>query len=79
MTPISPRIGDSQDGWDTYSKLVLAKLDDHDDLLKDINKELTQIRVEISMLKVKSGVWGLIGGLIPVTIALAVAILRIVN
>jgi len=58
------------DGWTQYSKLVLTKLEDHEDILKDINKELTNVRVEIGMLKVKSGVWGLIGGLIPVAIAL---------
>lgn len=59
-----------RDGWAEYSKLVLTKLEEHEDILKDINKELTNVRVEIGMLKVKSGVWGLIGGLIPVAIAL---------
>lgn len=44
------------DGWTQYSKLVLTKLEDHEDILKDINKELTNVRVEIGMLKVKSGV-----------------------
>ena len=43
-------------GWGEYSKLVLQKLQDHEVLLKDINEALIQVRVEIAMLKVKSGV-----------------------
>lgn len=47
-----------QDGnsWGVYSKLVLQKLQDHENLLKDINEVLIQIRVDISVLNVKSGV-----------------------
>lgn len=52
-------------GWDKYQKLVLAKLDDHDDLLKEINKQLTDIKVEVGQLKIKAGVWGAIGAAIP--------------
>jgi hypothetical protein len=33
---------------------------------------LTRICVAIASLKVKAGIWGLLAGLIPVTIALAV-------
>lgn len=51
--------------WDHYSRLVLTKLDEHEDLLYDINKELINIRVDIGMLKVKAGIWGLLGGIIP--------------
>lgn len=54
--------------WESYSRLVLKKLDEHEDVLKDISKELTNIRIDIGMLKVKSGLWGLVGGLIPITI-----------
>jgi len=78
MPSLTPTPHFNSEGWDTYARLVLNKLEDHDNLLNEINKELTLIRVEISMLKVKSGVWGLVGGLIPVTIAVIVAILRII-
>lgn len=56
--------------WDHYSRLVLTKLDEHDDLLYDINKELMNIRVDIGMLKVKAGIWGLLGGAIPTIVAI---------
>ena len=38
------------------------------DMLKD--NDITNLKVEMAMLKVKSGVFGLIGGLIPVLIAI---------
>ncbi len=63
-------------GWESYSRLVMTKLDEHEDLLKDISKELTNIHVDIGMLKVKSGFWGLIGGFIPVLIAIILNLIK---
>ena len=57
-------------GWSKYEKLVMDKLDEHDDRFGNVENKLTQIQVDIATLKVKAGVWGGIGGLIPVVIAL---------
>ena len=57
-------------GWSKYEKMVIEKLDDHDDKFNGIENKLTQIQVDIATLKVKAGVWGGIGGLIPVVIAI---------
>ena len=57
-------------GWSKYEKMVIAKLDDHDDKFNGIESKLTQIQVDIATLKVKAGVWGGIGGLIPAVIAI---------
>ena len=57
-------------GWSKYEKMVIDKLDDHDDKFNGIEHKLTQIQVDIATLKVKAGVWGGIGGLIPVIIAI---------
>ena len=56
-------------GWSKYEKMVIEKLDDHDDKFNGIEDKLTQIQVDIATLKVKAGVWGGIGGLIPAVIA----------
>ena len=48
----------------------MDKLDEHDDRFGNVENKLTQIQVDIATLKVKAGVWGGIGGLIPVVIAL---------
>ena len=84
MTPQPNRL---TNGWTEWSKHVLKKLEElekHDkdtqdaiDLFKnEINKILTEIKVEVAMLKVKSGIWGLIGGLIPVAIAIVYILLK---
>ena len=57
-------------GWSQYEKMVIDKLDDHDDKFNGIEDKLTQIQVDIATLKVKAGVWGGIGGLIPAVIAI---------
>lgn len=64
-------------GWDEWKNFVLDRLDAHGDDLKAIKKEIADTKVEviseITSLKVKSGVWGAIGGLIPVILALGLA------
>ena len=57
-------------GWSKYEKMVIDKLDAHDDKFSGIEDKLTQILVDIATLKVKAGVWGGIGGLIPAIIAI---------
>ena len=57
-------------GWSKYEKMVIDKLDDHDDKFNGIEDKLTQIQVDIATLKVKAGIWGGIGGLIPAVIAI---------
>jgi hypothetical protein len=37
-----------------------------------IHDRFTEVLVEIAKLKIKSGVWGLVGGLIPVVIMIAI-------
>ena len=73
----------SASNWNEWSRYVLAEIQRLDafceSLLKadaddkaDLNAELQSIKIEIAMLNVKSGVWGLVGGLIPVLIVIAI-------
>lgn len=39
-----------------------------------LNDRITDLRVDIAALKVKAGIWGLIGGAIPVVITVAIYI-----
>jgi len=63
-------MADLNDGWSKYEKMVIDKLDDHDAKFSHIEDKLTQIQVDIATLKVKAGVWGGIGGMIPAIIAI---------
>lgn len=62
-------------GWGTYERLVLAKLDELGEDIKEIQKEQVRQRVDIAMLKVKSGMWGAAAGLIPFGLYIAYALL----
>lgn len=66
----------SEDSWFAWSKHVLMQLETDAKCMREIKQELTKIKVEIGQLKVKSGIWGLIGGAVPVAIGLAVWLLK---
>ena len=63
-------------GWTSYQKLVLSKLEDHQEELKAVNKRLADLQLSIVELKVKASVWGMvaggIAGLLPFVIELIV-------
>tara|TARA_Y100000310_G_C20348592_1_gene653223 strand:- start:207 stop:419 length:213 start_codon:yes stop_codon:yes gene_type:complete len=59
-------------GWNEWAKHVLQTGERHEERLEEIRKEMTRIRIEIGMLKIKAGIWGVLGGAIPVAIALGV-------
>lgn len=62
----------SRNGWTKYQLMVLNQLENHHKDLASMNEKISDIRVEISALKVQAGVWGLIAGLIPAAIALII-------
>ena len=67
-------------GWNVHQKLVLTEISDlkkgQEELKLACQEKLTQILIDIAALKVKSGIWGLIGGLIPVGIFVGYMLLR---
>ena len=74
------------EGWGAYERLVLAKLEDLsedikqlnakiDEEVKDIRREQTRQDVSIAMLNVKSGVWGAGAAILTVGLYVAYALL----
>ncbi|MBW1812509.1 MAG: hypothetical protein JRJ39_02205 [Deltaproteobacteria bacterium] len=66
----------SEDSWYVWSKHVLMQLETDGKCLRELKESITKLRVEVGQLKVKSGIWGLIGGAVPVAIGLAVWLLK---
>ena len=64
------------EGWGEYRKLILSELERISGDLKDLNTrldlfrqdEISKIKIDIAMLKVKAGAWGVLGG-VAVTLA----------
>jgi hypothetical protein len=80
---LSGLFGQSEDGWREYRRLILAELERINKSIIEINKkmeqfradEISQIKVAIAMLQVKSGVWGAAAGL---AVAIGAALLKYV-
>lgn len=60
------------DGWNEWSRYVLRELERLNDCYEGVRQELSEIKTEIAMLKVKAGVWGAVGALVPVAIMLVI-------
>ena len=60
------------DKWAEYSKLVLSELKRLDKCVGSIKGDLITLQLDMESLKVKAGVWGLIGAAIPVSVLLAI-------
>jgi len=56
--------------WREYKKLVISEIDRLSDHIGSLESKIDNLRSDVVMLKVKSGIWGLFAGLIPVTIAM---------
>lgn len=61
--------------WSSYEKLVLAELKRLSESMGILDKEMSELSNQIAALKVQAGIWGIIGGAIPVAVALLIGLL----
>jgi hypothetical protein len=61
-------MGDEENGWDSYKKLILFQLDKLTELAEEHSKLLTKIESDIGLLKFKAGLIGAIAGLVSTAI-----------
>ena len=62
-------------GWSAYEKLVMSELADLKAEVATIHDEVTLVRIDLAMLKVKSGIWGAAAGFIPAAVTALVVVL----
>lgn len=59
--------------WSMYVLKELERLNEEVTKLRDgTQKRMMRISNEVAALKVKSGIWGALGGLIPIVVILAI-------
>jgi len=63
---------ENNNSWTQWSKYVLKELERNNSDHESISDKLDKIAVEIATLKVKSGLWGTIGGLVSVAVFLLI-------
>jgi hypothetical protein len=66
-----------EDEFREYKIWIEKTLERFEKTLTEIKHDLTEIRSDLSAMKVKAGVWGLIGSAIPVCIGLAVYLFKL--
>lgn len=64
-------------GWDQWSRHVLAELRRLADGQEKQTEEIGATRADIAALKVKAGIWGAIGGMLIAGPVLAIALTRL--
>lgn len=64
------------DGWNEWSRHVLAELERLSACYESLNINFNKLTTEVAMLKVKAGVWGLVGGGIAVAIGLGIYLIK---
>lgn len=67
-------MGNESNGWNEWSRHVLAELKRFNLMINELDSKLNKMEVEntkeITALKVKAGLWGAIGASIPAAIAI---------
>jgi len=68
------------DDWEKWSVFVLKELERLNDCYEESRKELTRIGNEITTLKtemkIKGGIWGAIGAMVPICVGLLIYLAR---
>jgi len=59
-----------RDSWVVWSNHVLNELKRLNEAQESLNKDVKNISIDIATLKVKAGVWGVLGGLVPAAIVI---------
>jgi len=74
------KISSNNNGWRENKKYVTKELERIDDTLNYLRETLTQMREDLSSLKtelrIKSGIWGLVGGMLPTAITIIILVIR---
>ena len=68
----------TSNGWDEWRNFVILELQRISQTHQELAAEVKTLRVEaareLAALKTKAGIWGLLGGLLPVLVAIGIAI-----
>ncbi len=73
--PPPPRGQIPKSTWDQAQMYVLSEFEDIREWLREVDCRLRSIEQETAALKIKAGIFGVIGGLIPVAITIIVNLL----
>lgn len=59
-------------GWGEWAKHVLSELERLNACYEKLDERIQTMHTDIVTLKIKAGVWGLVGGIIPVLVVIGI-------
>ena len=65
-------MAEEQNGWNEWHNFVLQELKRFDANIEKMNAKLNEMAIIIAELKMRAGIWGLIGASIPIIIIILV-------
>ena len=63
-------------GWTEYQRLVLTELERHSEALDDLHDKMGELKIELVTLRIKSTLWGTMGGTLPVLVFLLIQVIQ---
>lgn len=63
-------------GWDKWGTHIKLELERFESAINNMSEKIENLHIDVSALKIKAGVWGLIGGLIPALIMVLIVLLK---
>ena len=59
----------SADDWMEHRQFIVRKLDEQSAEISALHEQVTLMRIDLAMLKVRAGMWGALAGAVPAGLA----------
>jgi hypothetical protein len=66
----------NNNGWNEWSRHILLELERLNKCVTELTEAINAINLKLTILMVKSGVWGLLAGSIPIAITLLIIFIK---
>lgn len=54
-----------ENGWGEWKRRVLFQLEEQGKEIHSMREQITELKMELTKLQIKAGVWGAVAGLLP--------------
>lgn len=59
----------TEDDWREHRQYIVRKLDEQSAEISALHEQVTLMRIDLAMLKVRAGMWGALAGAVPAGLA----------
>ena len=60
----------TEDDWREHRQYIVRKLDEQSAEISALHEQVTLMRIDLAMLKVRAGLWGALAGAVPAGLAI---------